>query len=67
MSILEDTSTLLPHLESEYLASLRDYLATTGGSLELKEDFVVPKQRDHNEFLMLVALNAQRFKPAQLK
>ena len=67
VSILEDTSTRLPHLESEYLASLRDYLALTGGSLELKEDFVVPKQRDHDEFLMTVALESHHFKPAQLK
>ena len=44
VSILEDTTTKLPHLESVYLASLQDYLASTGGLLELNGDFVVPKQ-----------------------
>ena len=67
VSNLEDTTTKLPHLESNYLLSLRDYLASTGGSLELKDDFVIAKQQDQDEFLMTVALDSKRFKPAQLK
>ena len=67
VSILKDTTTKLPHLESVYLASLRDYLAATGGSLELNGELVVPKQRDHDEFLMTVAVESKQFKPAQLK
>ena len=64
---MEDTTTKLPHLESAYLASLRDYLASTGGLLKLNGNFVVPQQQDHDEFLMTVALEFNWFKPAQLK
>ena len=67
VSILEDTTTKLPHLESAYISSLRDYLAETGGSMELKGDFVLPKQRAQDEFIMTVALDSKRFKPAQLR
>ena len=45
---------------------MRD-LASTGGSLELNGNFVVPLQRDQDEFLMTVALELNWFKPAQLK
>ena len=46
---------------------MRRYLASTGGFLELKEDFVVPKQRDADKFLMTITLESQKFKPAQLR
>ena len=64
---MEDTTTKLPHLESESLNSMRNYLASVGGSLELKGDFVVTKQRDKDIFLMDLAVESRRFKPAQLK
>ena len=67
ISILEDTTTNMPHFESEYLASLRGYLASTRSVIELNENFVEPKQRDGDEFLMTIALASQKFKPAQLK
>ena len=37
------------------------------GSLELKGDFVVAKQHAHDIFLVDLAMDSQRFKPAQLK
>ena len=67
ISILEDTTTAMPHLESEYLASMRGYLASTGSFLELKDNFVVPKQREADNFLMTIALESRKFKPAQLR
>ena len=67
VSILEDTTMKLPHFESDYLSSLRDYLASTRGSLELKDDFVIAKQWDQDEFLVTEALDLKHFKPAQLK
>ena len=65
--ILEDTTTIIPHFESEYFASMRGYLASTASSLELQGNFVEPKQRDADDFLMTIALNSQKFKPAQLR
>ena len=46
---------------------MREYLASTGSFLELKGDFVVPEQHDADEFLMTIALESQKFKPAQLR
>ena len=37
VSILEDTTTKLPHLESVYLVSIRHYLTSTGDRLNSKE------------------------------
>ena len=67
ISILDDTTTTMPHLESEYLQSMRGYLSSTRSILELKEDFVVPKQREEDTFLMTITLESQKFKPAQLR
>ena len=46
---------------------MRGYLASTGSFLELKDSFVVSKQLDADNFLMTVALESQKFKPAQLQ
>ena len=69
VSILEDTTTRLPLLESENLSSMRNYfyLASVGESLELKWDFVVTKQHAQDIFLMDVAMESQCFKPKQSK
>ena len=65
--ILEDTTTTMPHIESEYLASMRGCLASTESFLGLKEDFVETKQQDGDEFRMTIALASHKFKPAQLR
>jgi hypothetical protein len=65
--ILEDTSTRLPHLEAEWLSSLRQYLQDVQGQLELDTPFVTPLQRQGDEFLMDVAIRSKKFKPIQLR
>jgi len=65
--ILEDTSTRLPHLEAEWLSSLRQYLQDVEGQLELESTFVTPLQRQGDAFLMDVAIRSKKFKPIHLR
>ena len=65
--LLEDTTTRLPHLESETIRSMREYLASVGGTIELQGDFVVARQRAQDDFIMDVAVASRRFRPAELK
>ena len=65
--ILEDTSTQLPHLEAEWLSSLRQFLQDVQGQLELDTPFVTPLQRQGDAFLMDLAIQSGKFKPTQLR
>ena len=65
--ILEDTSTKLPHLEAAWLSSLRQYLHTVQGTLELDTSFLTPPQRQGDAFLMDVAIQSGKFKPTKLR
>ena len=65
--IMQDTSTPLPHLEAEWLASLRQFLCDTGASIETTVDFIAKRQRENDLFLMDVVLQSGKFKPAQIK
>jgi hypothetical protein len=65
--ILEDTKISLPHLESKWLASLRSFLGSIDGSIELKDTFVEPIQRENDKFLMDLAIQSKLFTPKQLK
>ena len=58
VSILEDTTTPMPHLESEYLVSMHGYLASAGSFLELKGNFVESKQQDGDAFLLMIVLQS---------
>ena len=65
--ILEDTSTKLPHLEAEWILSLRQFLQDVQGQLELDTPFVTQLQRQGDAFLMDVAIQSGKFKPIQLR
>ena len=66
-SIFKDTSTKLPHFESKWLASVRGYLATVGGSLQLDQDTVPKLQRQHDKFIMDIVIASGKFKPFQIR
>lgn len=66
-SILEDTTTKLPHLEAAWLKSLRQYLQDVGGTLEMDNPAVAKLQREGDAFLMDIAINSGKFGRAQLK
>ena len=66
-SIFQNTTTSLPHFESTWLASLRQYLHAIDGSLELDNPYIPPKQREGDEYLMDIVLTNGCFKPAQIR
>ena len=65
-SFLSDVHTPHPHCESKWLASLRKFLASINGTIELDEDFVPPLQRENDTYLMDAVLDSGKFKDAQI-
>jgi hypothetical protein len=65
--ILEDTSTKLPHLEAEWILSLRQFSQDVQGQLELDTPFVTKLQHQGDAFLMDEAIQSGKFKPTQLR
>jgi hypothetical protein len=65
--IFEDVHSLLPHLETKWLTSLRAYLARIDGSLELDDTSILPPQREHDQYLMDIALASAQFCPEDIK
>ena len=67
-SIFIDTATKLPHLESHWLKSMRQYLNAIQGRLEIGSEFVPKLQREHDSFIMdAVLLAGEMFKPAEIR
>jgi hypothetical protein len=54
-------------LEAKWLASLRQFLQSVGGTIELGENNIVPLQREHDQLLMDYVLSSGKFKPAQIR
>lgn len=68
VSLLDDVSTPLPHLEPmKWLPVIRFHLHKMGSRLILTKTFVPPLQRVNACFLMDVILNSAIFTPHQLK
>ena len=57
----------LPHYEQRYTASMRDFLGSIGGQLEVDCSFVPERQRVHDFYLMDLAMSSGRFTDKQLK
>ena len=66
-SILEDTSTKLPHLEASWLVSLRQYLQDIEASLELDEKYLPELQCAGDVHIMDAVLANPGFKPYQVR
>ena len=66
-SILRDTSTSLPHLESSWLASLRQYLKDIEANLELDETHIPALQCEGDRHIMDAVLANPTFKPFQVR
>jgi hypothetical protein len=54
--IFSETKTKLVQLEAKWLASLRQYLHDVEGTIELDDDWVAPLQREHDAFIMDIAM-----------
>ena len=66
-SFLTDTTTKLPHLESTWLTSLRQFLHAVGGTLELDHRYIPPLQRERDQHIMDVVLQSNKFQPQQIR
>jgi hypothetical protein len=65
--ILEDTSTKLPHLESEWIASLRKFLDNIKGKIQVDEPGVPVRMREHDQYIMDIAIESNKYKPHQIR
>ena len=66
-SFLTDTTTPLPHMETKWLTSLRNFLATTGGFLQLDDPGLLPLQREHDQHIMEIILRSKRFTDQEIR
>lgn len=66
-SILERVHPPLPHLESKWLASLRDFLASIDASLQLDNPGIPPLQRCHDTYIMDGILSSGKFTAAEIR
>ena len=53
--VLADPAPALPHLEGNWLCSVRSFLSSIHGSLELADDHIQPIQRLRDQYLMDLA------------
>jgi hypothetical protein len=61
VSFLTNVTTALPHMESKWLKSLRHYLFTINGTIEVDTNIVQPLQRIHDCYLMDAVLATDQF------
>jgi hypothetical protein len=66
ISFLIDVTTNLPHMESKWLKSLRLYLFTINGTIEVDDDIIQPLQRIHDCYLMDAVVAHDQFTPKQV-
>ena len=66
-SFLQDTATRLPHMESKWLKSLRDYLKYVNGSIEIDQTYIPTLERVHDFFIMDAILDSHRFSDKEIQ
>ena len=66
-SILQDTLTKLPHLESRWIKSLRTFLCKIKASIQLDNPRVVPTERTNDIYIMEYAIRCKLFNDKELK
>ena len=50
--VLQNVTTPLPHFESQWILSLRDYLKAVNGYIEIADTIIPPLRRTHDAFIM---------------
>ena len=66
-SILENVTTPLPHLESEWLRVLRDFLKSINAQLRLDNTYTPKLQRINDSYIMDHVLESKMFSPADIR
>jgi hypothetical protein len=57
-SLLDNVTTVIPHLATCWLPSLRTFLASINGTIQLEQTYVPPIQRVHDEYIMDTMANS---------
>jgi hypothetical protein len=65
--ILEDTKSLLLHLEGIWLPTARDYLGQISGSTKIAGLHIQPLERHGDKYLMEMAMATPGFSPGHIK
>jgi hypothetical protein len=65
--ILENTTSHLPHLEGIWIPTVRDYLASINGSMQIASATIQPLQRQGDKYIMEVALASNLFQAREIK
>jgi hypothetical protein len=65
--MLERVHVSLPHLESKWFASLRRFLATIDATIQLDDPEIPPTQRENDEYIMDLIMNARCFSNAEIR
>ena len=66
-SLLHDVTTPLPHLESKWIGSLRQFLSDIGLKLQLDNQSIPALQRKYDVHIMDVVLQSNLYKPAEIR
>ena len=66
-SVVTDVHTPLPHLESKWLGSLRQYLASVDAWIETDDSCLPPLERVNDEYIMERIVRSQTFSAAQIR
>ena len=65
--VVTDVHTPLPHLESQWIGSLRSYLASVDAWIETDEPYVAPLERVNDDYIMERIVKSGKFSPAQIR
>ena len=65
--VLEYPSRPLPHIESLWIASMRQFLAHTDTAIQLDDPCLPPVQREHDIYIMDMILNCNHYTPNEIK
>ena len=67
VGILKNPSKKLPHLDVKWFTSLREFLTDAHTQLVVDDDGVLPRQREHDDYIMDILADSQKFTPAEMR
>jgi hypothetical protein len=65
--ILEVTREPLPHMESKWVGSIRIFLSTINGGLQLDDPGIPPRQREHDQYIMDIIIASRLFTASEVR
>ena len=65
--VLSEPAHELPHLEADFVSSVRKFLVAVGGHIEVEDPKVTPLQRDGDDYLMEIAQESGKFSKHDMK